>query len=59
MKHILSISVLTLLSFGLSGQTKETDPDYLLRLHGPWSTYESDNYNFYYRENPTVTNNNI
>lgn len=55
MKQIFAIAIPILLSFGSYGQTKETEPDYLLRLHGPWLTHESDHFRFYYRENPVST----
>ena len=54
---ILTLVLLSFIPVGLFGQTKETDPDYLLRLHGPWKTYESKNFKFYYRENPQIAKN--
>jgi len=57
MKYLLLITILLQLTLGLFGQTKETEPDYLLRLHGPWLTYESKNFRLYYRENPVITKN--
>lgn len=57
MKYLLSITIFFQLSLGLFGQTKETEPDYLLRLHGPWLTYENDNFRIYYRENPILAKN--
>jgi hypothetical protein len=52
-KHF-TILILLFITVGVRGQTKETNPDYLLRLHGPWKTHESQNFRFYYRENSRI-----
>jgi hypothetical protein len=56
MKNLILV-LFAFISIGLFGQTKETEPDYLLRLHGPWQTYESKNFRFYYRDNPKISKN--
>jgi hypothetical protein len=56
MRTIL-LSFLIISTIGAFGQTKETEPAYLLRLHGPWKTHESKNFRLYYRENPKVSKN--
>lgn len=49
---ILSLVLISFIAAGAFGQTKETGPEYLLRFHGPWKTYESKNFKLYYRVNP-------
>lgn len=56
-RSLFTLVILSCIPVGLFGQTKETNPDYLLKLHGPWETYESQNFRFYFRENPKLKKN--
>jgi len=50
MKQISSIIIFIVVSNLLFGQTKETNPIYLLKNNGPWLTYESKRFIIYYHE---------
>lgn len=53
MRKIYILSITILLQFGwllnIVGQTKETEPDYLIRLAGPWEKFNSQHFNFNYK----------